>query len=165
MLSFVCNPSWFAPNISLRRMHVANLCLYLPMLHVSFLCSKLLNFFTCGLIKALPELLFVVVVLISTLLFSSYCSCLFFGFPPVYIIEHIPKYNSIEKFIKLPFQRVLIHLNLSPYEGVMAVSLQLCLLSRNFQDVQSSVIRPYLLVGTSDRFDSWLVGRVTSWGF
>jgi hypothetical protein len=55
------------------------------------------------------------------------------GFSPVYVIEHIPEYNSIEKFIKLPFQRVLIHLNRSPYDGVMAVSLQLCLLSRNFR--------------------------------
>jgi hypothetical protein len=55
------------------------------------------------------------------------------GFSPVYITEHIPKYISIEKFIKLTFQRVLIHLNWSSYEGVMAVSLQLCLLSRNFR--------------------------------
>jgi hypothetical protein len=55
------------------------------------------------------------------------------GFSPVYITEHISKYNSIENFIKLPFQGVLIHLNRSPYEGVMAVSLQLCLLSRNFR--------------------------------
>jgi hypothetical protein len=54
------------------------------------------------------------------------------GFSHVYITEHIPKYNSIQNFINLPFQRVLIHLNRSPYEGVMAVSLQLCLLSRNF---------------------------------
>jgi hypothetical protein len=55
-------------------------------------------------------------------LFSSCCCCLFFrGFSPVYITEHIPKYCSIENFIKLPLQRVLIHLNRSPNEGVMAV--------------------------------------------
>jgi hypothetical protein len=46
---------------------------------------------------------------------------LFHGFSPVYITEHIPKYCSIEHFIKLPFQWVLIHLNWSPNEGVMAV--------------------------------------------
>jgi hypothetical protein len=46
---------------------------------------------------------------------------LFHGFSPVYIIEHIQKYCSIENFIKLPFQRVLIHLNLSPNEGAIAV--------------------------------------------
>jgi hypothetical protein len=46
---------------------------------------------------------------------------LFRGFSPVYITEHIQKYCSIENFIKLPFQRVLIHLNRSPNEGVMAV--------------------------------------------
>jgi hypothetical protein len=54
-------------------------------------------------------------------------------FSPVYITEHKPKYDSIEKIIKLRFQWVLIHLNRSSYEGVMAVSLQLCLLSRNFR--------------------------------
>jgi hypothetical protein len=52
------------------------------------------------------------------------------GFTPASRTEHIPKYNSIEKFIKLPFQRVLICLNRSPNEGSIAVSLQHCLLSR-----------------------------------
>jgi hypothetical protein len=52
------------------------------------------------------------------------------GFTPASRTEHIPKYSSIEKFIKLPFQRVLICLNRSPNEGAMAVSLQHCLLSR-----------------------------------
>jgi hypothetical protein len=46
---------------------------------------------------------------------------LFRGFSPVYITEHIPKYCSIENFIKLPYQRVLIHLNRSPNEGAMAI--------------------------------------------
>jgi hypothetical protein len=50
---------------------------------------------------------------------------LFRGFSPLYITEHIPKYCSIENFIKLPFQRVLIHLNRSPNEGVMAVLIPL----------------------------------------
>jgi hypothetical protein len=45
----------------------------------------------------------------------------FRGFSPVYITEHIPRYCSIENFIKLPFQRVLIHLNRSQNEGAMAV--------------------------------------------
>jgi hypothetical protein len=52
------------------------------------------------------------------------------GFTPVSRTEHIPKYSSIEKFIKLPFQQVLIRLNRSPNEGAMAVSLQHCVLSR-----------------------------------
>jgi hypothetical protein len=51
------------------------------------------------------------------------------GFTPASITEHIPKYCSIEKFIKLPFQRVLIYLNRSPNVGAMAVSHQHCLLS------------------------------------
>jgi hypothetical protein len=39
----------------------------------------------------------------------------------VYITEHIPKYCSVENFIKLSFQQVLIHLNRGPNEGAMAV--------------------------------------------
>jgi hypothetical protein len=77
------------------------------------------------------------------------------GFTPAYRTEHIPKYSSIEKFIKLPFQQVLIRLNRSPNEGAMAVLLQHCLLS---QHVQPSVIWPYPLVGTSDCLDAWFVG-------
>jgi hypothetical protein len=52
------------------------------------------------------------------------------GFTPASRTEHIQKYSSIKKFIKLPFQRVLICLNRSPNEGAMAVLLQHCLLSR-----------------------------------
>jgi hypothetical protein len=52
------------------------------------------------------------------------------GFTPASRTEHIWKYSSMKKFIKLPFQRVLIRLNRSLNEGAMAVSLQHCLLSR-----------------------------------
>jgi hypothetical protein len=79
------------------------------------------------------------------------------GFTPASRTEHIQKYSSIEKFIKLSFQRVLIRLNRSPNEGVMAVSLHHCLLSI-FQHVQPSVIRPYPLVGTYDCLVAWFVG-------
>jgi hypothetical protein len=91
------------------------------MLLESLFCSKLLN--SCRVVqwKHCP----------SFSLFSSSSSplsCshrvllpLFRGFSPVYITEHIEKYCSIENFIKLPFQRVLIHLNRSPNEGVMTV--------------------------------------------
>jgi hypothetical protein len=64
-------------------------------------------------------------LVVITLLLTILC-----GFTPASWTEHIPKYNSIEKFMKLPFQRVLIHLNRRPNERVMAVSLQHCLLSR-----------------------------------
>jgi hypothetical protein len=46
---------------------------------------------------------------------------LFRVFSPVYITEHTPKYCFIENFIKLPFQRILIHLNRRPNEGAMAI--------------------------------------------
>jgi hypothetical protein len=78
------------------------------------------------------------------------------GFTPASRTEHIPKYSSIEKFIKLPFQRVLILLNRSPNEGAMAVSLQHCLLSRI--SACATVIRPYPLVGTSDCLAAWFIG-------
>jgi hypothetical protein len=52
------------------------------------------------------------------------------GFTPASRTEYKPKYRSIENFIKLPFQRVLIRLNRSPDGGAMVVSLQHCLLSR-----------------------------------
>jgi hypothetical protein len=64
-------------------------------------------------------------LLVITLLLPLLC-----GFTPASRTEHIPKHSSIEKFIKLSLQWVLIYLNQSPNEGVMAVSLQHCLLSR-----------------------------------
>jgi hypothetical protein len=68
------------------------------------------------------HLLYLVVI---ALLLTLLC-----GFTPTSRTEHIPKYSSIEKFIELPFHRVLIRHNWSPNEGAMAVSLQHCLLSR-----------------------------------
>ena len=72
------------------------------------------------LMKALPKLL-VVVIVISSILLPLCCSCL--GFSPVYRIEHIPKYSSIENFMKLPFQQVVIRFKRSPNERVMTVLL------------------------------------------
>jgi hypothetical protein len=52
------------------------------------------------------------------------------GFTPASRTKHIQKYSSTKKFIKLPFQRVLIRLSWSPNKGAIVVSLQHCLLSR-----------------------------------
>jgi hypothetical protein len=49
---------------------------------------------------------------------------------PLYRTEHISKYSSIEKFMKLPFQRVVIHQKRSSNKGVMSVLLQCCALSK-----------------------------------
>jgi hypothetical protein len=78
-------------------------------------------------------------------------------FTHAYRTEHIPKYSSIEKTIKLPFQRVLIRLNQSPDEGAMAVSLHTACCPE-FQHVQPSLIRPYPLVGTSNCLAAWFIG-------
>jgi hypothetical protein len=55
---------------------------------------------------------------------------LFHGFPPLSRTEHISKYSSIEKFMKLPFQRVVIHQKWSSNKGAMSVLLQRCVLSK-----------------------------------
>src|SRR6185437_8761052 len=73
------------------------------------------------LMKALPKLLLVVIIVISSILLPLCCSCL--GFSPVYRIEHIPKYSSIQKFMKLPFQQVVIRFKRSPNERVMTILL------------------------------------------
>jgi hypothetical protein len=52
------------------------------------------------------------------------------GFTPASRTENIPKYCSVENFIKLPFQRVLIRLNRCPNERAMAVLLQHYLLPK-----------------------------------
>jgi hypothetical protein len=79
------------------------------------------------------------------------------GFTPPYRTEHIQKYRSIEKFIKLPFQWVLIRLSRSPDEGAMVVSLQHCLLSR---------ISARATIGDSAIFtcrNLWLPWRLIRW--
>jgi hypothetical protein len=79
------------------------------------------------------------------------------GFTAASRTEHIPKYSSIEKFIKLPFQRESFDLI-----GVRMREIRLFHFSiaccQEFQHVQPSVIRPYPLVGTSDCLAAWFVG-------
>ena len=74
--------------------------------------------------KTSPKLLLVVVIVI--LLFLVVITLLLplpRGFSPMYSTEHIPKYRSIENFMKLPFQRVVDHPKRSPNEWVMVVSI------------------------------------------
>jgi hypothetical protein len=68
----------------------------------------------------------------------------------VYITEHIPKYCSIENFIKLLFQWVLIHLNRSPNEGAMTVLFPLLHAVQKFSERATFGNSVYPLVGTSD---------------
>jgi hypothetical protein len=55
---------------------------------------------------------------------------LFHGFPSLSRTEHILKYSSIEKFMKLPFQCVVIHQKGSSNKGAMSVLLQRCVPSK-----------------------------------
>jgi hypothetical protein len=55
---------------------------------------------------------------------------LFHGPPPLSRTEHILKYSSIEKFMKLPFQCVVIHRKRSSNKGAMSFLLQRCVLSK-----------------------------------
>ena len=106
-----------------RLSKVDRLCLHLPMLLGFFLSSKPLNFIMYAWWKHRPSsphcchrhLLYLVLI---TFLLPLLC-----GISPVYSTEHILKYRSIEMFMKLPYQRVVIHLKPSPNEVVMPVSL------------------------------------------
>ena len=101
------NPSWFALNIFMRWM----LSLVPSFANVlgTLILSWAYEFDHVCLMKPQPKLLFIVGILISFTLFSSRCSSpLLRGFSPASRIEHIPKYSSIEKFMKLPFQQVVI---------------------------------------------------------
>ena len=103
------NPSWFALNIFMRWM----LSLVPSFANVlgALILSWASEFDHVCLMKPQPKLLFIVGILISFTLFSSCCSSpLLRGFSPASGIEHIQKYSSIKKFMKLPFQRVVIHL-------------------------------------------------------
>ena len=93
-----------------------NVIWVLPLLQAS-------EFYHVRLMKTLPKLAFIVIIVIFSILFSSRCSCLFFEESLLYTQQNIYKYRSIEIFMKLSFQRVVIHLKPSPNEGVMPVSL------------------------------------------
>jgi hypothetical protein len=106
------------------------LCLHSSMLQrVYLVLSFWISSFTCCGTVASSSLywhhVYLFHLVIIALLLPLLC-----GFTPASRTKHIPKYSSIEKFIKLSFQWVLICLNWSPNEGAMAVSLQHCLLSR-----------------------------------
>jgi hypothetical protein len=49
---------------------------------------------------------------------------------PLSRTEPIEKYSSIENFMKLPFQRVIIHRKRSSNKGALSVLLQRCVLSK-----------------------------------
>lgn len=62
------------------------------------------------------------------------------GFSPLSRTEHISKYSFIEKVMKLPFQRVVIHRKQSSNKGVMSIALRA--VQNWFQDVLHLVIQP-----------------------
>src|SRR6185295_15150541 len=113
-----------------------------------FLCSKPLS---CTLDESIAQaplhcchrhLLYL--VLIALLL------PLLHGFSPASIIEHIPKYRSIEIFMKLPFQQVVIHLKPNPNERVMPVSLLAMRAVQKFSECTTFNVLAIPLVGISD---------------
>jgi len=117
-----CNPSWFVCNIFICRRSTA--CAFICQCHWGSSSAPSLWILSCTLDENIAQarlhcyhrhLLYLVLI---TLLLP-----LLHGISPVYSTEHIPKYRSIEKFTKLPFQRVVIRFKRSPNEGVMPVSL------------------------------------------
>lgn len=102
---------------------VDRLCLHLPMPLEFFFCSKLLNLIMYIWWKHCPS---------SSLLLSSLSppSCSHHVAPAssssilsCVLNRTYRKYRSTEKFMKLPFQRVVIHHKRSPIEWVMLVSI------------------------------------------
>ena len=117
-----CNPSWFVCNIFVCRRSTA--CAFICQCHWGSSSAPSFWILSCTLDENIAQAplhcchrhLFYLVLIVLLL-------PLLHGISPVYSTEHIPKYSSIEKFMKLPFQRVVIRFKRSPNEGVMPVSL------------------------------------------
>ena len=159
-----CNPSWFACNIFICRKSTA--CAFICQCHWGSFSAPSLWILSCTLDENIAQAplhcwhrhLFYL-VLIELLL------PLLRGISPVYSTEHIPKYSSVENFMKLPFQRVSFALNGVQTRELCTFHFWRCVLSRNFQSAQPSMFWPYPLVGISDWLGSWFVGTGTSWSF
>ena len=101
-----CNPSWFICNIFVYRRSTA--CAFICQFYWG--SSSAPNLHCCH-----RHLLYLVLI---ALLLPLLC-----GISPIYSTEHILKYRYIEMFMKLTFQRVVIHFKPNPNERVMPVSL------------------------------------------
>ena len=117
-----CNPSWFVCNIFVCRRSTT--CAFFCQCHWGSSSAPSLWILSCTLDESIAQaplhcchrhLLYLVLIALLLPLLR--------GFSPASIIEHIPKYRSIEMFMKLPFQQVVFHLKPSPNKGVMPVSL------------------------------------------
>ena len=113
-----CNPSWFACNIFICRKSTA--CVFICQYHWGSSSAPSLRILSRTLDESIAQaplhcchrhLLYLVLI---ALLLPLLC-----GFSPTYRIEHIPKYSSIEKFMKLPFQQVVIRFKRSPNERII----------------------------------------------
>ena len=116
-----CNPSWFVCNIFVcrRSSSWAFICQChwgssAPSLWI-LLCTLDENIAQAALHCCHRHLFYLVLIALLLPLLR--------GISPVYSTEHIPKYSTIENFMKLPFQRVVIRFKRSLNEGVMHVSL------------------------------------------
>ena len=128
-----CNPSWFVCNIFICRRSTA--CAFICQCHWGSSSAPSLWILSCTLDENIAQaplhccqshLLYLVLIELLMPLLR--------GISPVYSTEHIPKYRSIEMFMKLPFQRVVIHLKPRPNEGVMPVSLLALRAVQKFSD-------------------------------
>ena len=81
-----CNPSWFVCNIFVCRRSTA--CVFICQCHWGSSSAPSLR-----LMKTSPKLLFIVVIVIFSILFSSRCSCLFFVESLLYTQQN--KYQNI----------------------------------------------------------------------
>ena len=137
----------------------ANVIGVLPLLQAS-------EFYHVRLMKTSPKLLFIVVIVIFSILFSSRCSCLFFMESLLYTQQNI--YQNID-LLKCLWNYLSnewsFALNGVQIRELCPFHFWRCVLSRNFQSAQPSMFWPYPLVGISDWLGSWFVGTGTSWSF
>jgi hypothetical protein len=123
-VTILCSSSLPSSDISMYRCGFC-FCIDLSMLLNFWIWSCMLN----GVIGRPSlqcchhHLLFLVLIISLLSLFHRFPLC-----PEQNIYQN--KYSSIEKFMKLPFQRVVIHRKRSSNKGAMPILLQRCVLSK-----------------------------------
>src|SRR6185312_13104846 len=123
----------------------ANVIGVLPLLQAS-------EFYHVRLMKTLPKLLFIVVIVIFSILFSSRCSCLFFVESLLYTQQNIYQNIDLLKILRNYLSNEWsFALNGVQTRELCPFHFWRCVLSRKFQSARLSMFWPYPLVGISDR--------------
>src|SRR6185503_16410249 len=122
-----------------------------PMSLGFFLCFQASEFYHVRLMKTSPKLLFIVIIVIFSILFSPRCSCLFFMESILYTQQNIYQNIDLLKILRNYLSNEWsFALNGVQTRELCPFHFWRCVLSRNFQSAQPSMFWPYPLVGISD---------------